>query len=234
MIALLSILTALLVLWHERRHPGVASDLNALGIFSALAAIVAGVGSAIGSAAGAVGGALGSVGSAIGEAGSAVGSALGAGAGGGAGAAAGTGAATGGAADIGAATGAGISAVGPGTALSPAEAATMFPGSSGASALTASPAAGSTFGVGQSATKPDVMGQIEKLASMKKGGGDKGGGQQAAPPPAFHPVAPSAPFQVPQVQQSPGLANLVASIQARRQRLAQLGLGGGGFSGGGQ
>lgn len=47
----------------------------------------------------------------------------------------------------------------------------------------------------------------------------------AGPMPAGHVGPQGTSFKVPSVAQQPGLANLVASIQARRQRLAQLGLG---------
>ena len=52
MILALAIGTALLVLSHERRYPGPASDLHCVGILTALAAIASAIGSAVGTAAG--------------------------------------------------------------------------------------------------------------------------------------------------------------------------------------
>ena len=216
----LAALTALLVGWHERRRPSVASDPNCLGIFTALAAI----GSVIGEAAGAIGSGLLSAGSAVGGAlGSAAGS-IGSAFGGTAGAAASGGAAGGlgslasGGIGFGSAAGGPLSAVGGGasmlgggTGIGLVGGGSAIPMSLAGTSLAAPGAAGGAGGLGGLAGWWQNLSPMEKmqLGSQVLNQGKqafaprKGMGAamplQKPPPRQAQPLLPAQPTQLPAV-----------------------------------
>lgn len=222
MLALLSLLTALLVARYERRHPGVASDPNVVGIFTVLAGIATAIGEAISGAAGAVGTALGITGEAA------------------AGAAP---AAVGGMSTI----GGGAASVAPTattalTGLSGAEAgasgamSTAGGGLMSAAPTSAAPGA-ATGGVASGGSGGSSLANLTKLLQRKDvqsglkglmggvGGDDKKEGGALAPPPSLqHPQLPT--ISLPGAGDLSQLAQLLAARRAGAQRYL-YGRGGG-------